>query len=123
MTTGRQATLFIADPEFRRRHLASRTPELQYLDVRIMIHACFYRYNTRHIALKILYLGWDYHGFAAQEDTEKTIETALFDALLKTKLIESRETSNYHRCGRTDKGVSAFGQVLLIYVLCVKLKL
>lgn len=122
MTTGRQATLFIADPEFR-RHLASRTPELQYLDVRIMIHACFYRYNTRHIALKILYLGWDYHGFAAQEDTEKTIETALFDALLKTKLIESRETSNYHRCGRTDKGVSAFGQVLLIYVLCVKLKL
>ena len=22
-----------------------------------------------------------------------------------------RETSNYHRCGRTDKGVSAFGQV------------
>ena len=83
----------------------------------------FYRYNTRHIALKILYLGWDYHGFAAQEDTEKTIETALFDALLKTKLIESRETSNYHRCGRTDKGVSAFGQVLLIYVLCVKLEL
>jgi tRNA U38,U39,U40 pseudouridine synthase TruA len=22
-----------------------------------------------------------------------------------------RETSNYHRCGRTDKGVSAFSQV------------
>lgn len=84
--------------------------------------AIFHRYNTRHIALKILYLGWDYQGFAAQEDTEKTIETALFEALLKTKLIESRETSNYHRCGRTDKGVSAFGQVdnislLLKYVL------
>ncbi|XP_078335395.1 uncharacterized protein LOC111134441 isoform X4 [Crassostrea virginica] len=76
----------------------------------------FKKYNTRHIALKILYLGWDYHGFAAQEDTEKTIETALFDALLKTKLIESRETSNYHRCGRTDKGVSAFGQVISIDV-------
>lgn len=73
--------------------------------------AILHRYNTRHIALKILYLGWDYQGFAAQEDTDKTIETALFEALLKTKLIESRETSNYHRCGRTDKGVSAFGQV------------
>lgn len=76
----------------------------------------FKKYNTRHIALKILYLGWDYQGFAAQEDTDKTIETALFEALLKTKLIESRETSNYHRCGRTDKGVSAFGQVISIDV-------
>ncbi|XP_061162846.1 uncharacterized protein LOC133172055 isoform X2 [Saccostrea echinata] len=76
----------------------------------------FKKYNTRHIALKILYLGWDYHGFAVQEDTEKTIETALFEALLKTKLIESRETSNYHRCGRTDKGVSAFGQVISLDV-------
>ncbi|KAJ8320174.1 hypothetical protein KUTeg_001761 [Tegillarca granosa] len=65
----------------------------------------FKKYNTRHVALKVLYLGWDYQGFAVQEDTDKTIETALFDALLKTKLIESRETSNYHRCGRTDKGV------------------
>ncbi|KAK3087246.1 hypothetical protein FSP39_003526 [Pinctada imbricata] len=74
----------------------------------------FKKYNTRHVALKILYMGWDYHGFAVQEETEKTIEAALFDALLKTKLIESRETSNYHRCGRTDKGVSAFGQVISI---------
>ncbi|OWF44026.1 tRNA pseudouridine(38/39) synthase [Mizuhopecten yessoensis] len=74
----------------------------------------FKKYNTRHVALKVLYLGWDYHGFAAQEDTEKTIETALFEALLKTRLIEDRETSSYHRCGRTDKGVSAFGQVISI---------
>ncbi|CAG2213316.1 DEG1 [Mytilus edulis] len=64
--------------------------------------------------LKISYLGWDYHGFAVQEDTDKTIELALFDALIKTKLIESREISNYHRCGRTDKGVSAFSQVISI---------
>ncbi|XP_063409480.1 uncharacterized protein LOC134692826 [Mytilus trossulus] len=74
----------------------------------------FKKYNTRHVALKISYLGWDYHGFAVQEDTDKTIELALFDALIKTKLIESREVSNYHRCGRTDKGVSAFSQVISI---------
>ena len=49
-----------------------------------------YRYNTRHVALKFLYLGWDMHGFAVQEDTEKTVEAALFDALTKTKLIENR---------------------------------
>lgn len=27
-----------------------------------------------------------------------------------------RETSNYQRCGRTDKGVSAFGQVISLEV-------
>ncbi|KAG5683735.1 hypothetical protein PVAND_013000 [Polypedilum vanderplanki] len=34
--------------------------------------------------------------------------------LKKVCLIESRETSNYNRCGRTDKGVSAFDQVISI---------
>ncbi|XP_076307098.1 tRNA pseudouridine(38/39) synthase isoform X2 [Tachypleus tridentatus] len=72
----------------------------------------FKRYKKRHVALKLLYLGWEYQGFAAQEDTNRTIETQLFNALMKTRLIESRETSNYHRCGRTDKGVSAFSQVI-----------
>ncbi|KAL8572427.1 hypothetical protein ACOMHN_000574 [Nucella lapillus] len=72
----------------------------------------FNKYNTRHVALKVAYLGWDYQGFVVQEDTERTIEAALFDALTKTRLVEARETSNYHRCGRTDKGVSAFGQVV-----------
>jgi len=57
-------------------------------------------------------------GFAVQEDTEKTIEAALFQALLKTRLIESRATSNYHRCGRTDKGVSALSQVNRTKVNC-----
>ncbi len=45
--------------------------------------------------------------------TQTTLfEARLFEALLKTKLIQDRQTSNYHRCGRTDKGVSAFSQVL-----------
>ncbi|XP_072025147.1 tRNA pseudouridine(38/39) synthase-like isoform X2 [Amphiura filiformis] len=74
----------------------------------------FTRYNKRHVALLIAYLGWDYHGFASQITTENTIEAHLFDGLIKTRLIESRETSNYSRCGRTDKGVSAFGQVIAL---------
>lgn len=74
---------------------------------------CFhsYRCHTRHVLLKLYYLGWDYQGFAAQEDSTQTIEYHLFAALQKTCLIESRETANYHRCGRTDKGVSALSQV------------
>lgn len=45
-----------------------------------------------------------------------SIEHHLFKSLIKVCLIESRETSNYHRCGRTDKGVSAFSQVISIDV-------
>lgn len=71
----------------------------------------FSAHGRRHVALKIAYLGWGYQGFASQENTNNTIEEKLFEALTKTRLIESRQTSNYHRCGRTDKGVSAFGQV------------
>lgn len=76
----------------------------------------FSKYNFRHIALKLFYLGWDYKGYVVQEDTTDTIEFHLFEALMKTKLIKDRASSNYHRCGRTDKGVSSFGQVISIDV-------
>ncbi|ODM94879.1 tRNA pseudouridine(38/39) synthase [Orchesella cincta] len=74
----------------------------------------FSRHSFRHVALKFLYLGWDYQGLACQEDTNETIEAQLFRALTVTKLIEERSKSNYNRCGRTDKGVSAFQQVISI---------
>ncbi|KAL0102149.1 hypothetical protein PUN28_018583 [Cardiocondyla obscurior] len=70
----------------------------------------------RHILLKFYYLGWDYHGFTVQEDNSDTIEHHLFAALLKSCCIESRESANYHRCGRTDKGVSSFSQVISLDV-------
>ncbi|XP_034255782.1 tRNA pseudouridine(38/39) synthase [Thrips palmi] len=76
----------------------------------------FTKHKRRHILLRILYLGWDYQGYATQEDTMNTIEHHLFAALTKACLIENRQTSNYHRCGRTDKGVSSFGQVISIDV-------
>ncbi|XP_069703341.1 tRNA pseudouridine(38/39) synthase isoform X2 [Periplaneta americana] len=66
----------------------------------------------RHVLLKFLYLGWDYQGYTVQEDTINTIEHHLFAALTKCCLVESRQTSNYARCGRTDKGVSSFCQVV-----------
>ncbi|KAK9530310.1 hypothetical protein VZT92_011819 [Zoarces viviparus] len=68
----------------------------------------------RHVALRLAYLGWSYQGFAVQENTDNTVEARLFEALLKTRLVQDRQTSNYHRCGRTDKGVSAFSQVVTI---------
>lgn len=68
------------------------------------------------IALKIAYIGWEYQGFASQDNTDKTIEHEIFAALTKTCLIEDRASCEYSRCGRTDKGVSAFGQVISLKV-------
>ncbi|XP_041035944.1 tRNA pseudouridine(38/39) synthase [Carcharodon carcharias] len=72
----------------------------------------FSLHGCRRVALRLAYLGWGYQGFASQENTGNTVEEKLFEALVKTRLVESRQTANYHRSGRTDKGVSAFGQVI-----------
>ncbi|KAI0984199.1 hypothetical protein GJ496_008815 [Pomphorhynchus laevis] len=61
-------------------------------------------YNQRHVFLRIAYLGWMHDGYVLQEDTSNTIENILFEALKRARLIDTREASNYHRCGRTDKG-------------------
>ncbi|XP_077499507.1 tRNA pseudouridine(38/39) synthase isoform X1 [Amblyomma americanum] len=72
----------------------------------------FTRFKRRHVALRLFYLGWDYDGYVLQEDTGRTVEAALFEALERTRLLEDRTQAHYHRCGRTDKGVSAFSQVI-----------
>jgi len=71
----------------------------------------FDKHPTRYIAIKYAYLGWHYHGLAYSDPTIPTVELELFKALEKVKLIKSPETCNYSRCGRTDAGVSAMGQV------------
>jgi hypothetical protein len=54
------------------------TPKLKMVNLKILQSIfnteLLFRYNVRHIALKIAYLGWDYHGFASQENVENTIE-------------------------------------------------
>eukprot|EP00048_Salpingoeca_helianthica_P000379 m.41177 g.41177 ORF g.41177 m.41177 type:complete len:424 (+) comp10458_c0_seq1:43-1314(+) len=74
------------------------------------------KHNERHVALRIAYLGAKYAGFASQETTEETIEGHLFAALTRAHLIKDRASAGYSRCGRTDKGVSAFGQVISLNV-------
>jgi tRNA pseudouridine38/39 synthase len=74
----------------------------------------FSKWNKRHVLLKFAYFGWNYQGYTVQEGIPNTIENELFEAFARTKLVANRETSNYHRCGRTDKGVSAFSQVVSI---------
>ncbi|KAI9765149.1 MAG: hypothetical protein M1840_007742 [Geoglossum simile] len=89
------------------------------------------KYSTRLIALKLAYLGQRYHGFEYARNNKTlypTIEEELWKALNKARLIFPRDTSpirpgevnwdgcEYSKCGRTDKGVSAFGQVIGIRV-------
>ncbi|CAI4221982.1 unnamed protein product [Auanema sp. JU1783] len=70
----------------------------------------------RKIAVKFLYYGWEHDGLVQQANTENTVENKLREALLKTKLIEDWSSCDLSRCGRTDKGVSAFKQVAALVV-------
>ena len=89
------------------------------------------KYSTRLIALKFAYLGQRYNGFEYTPNVQTlypTVEEALWRALVKGRLISppgsddparaqvSWEGCEYSKCGRTDKGVSAFGQVIGIRV-------
>jgi tRNA pseudouridine38/39 synthase len=68
--------------------------------------------------LEVFYDGEHYTGLAENvgQAKDNSVERALFQALVQCKLIESRETARYSRCGRTDKGVSAAGQVVALHV-------
>lgn len=82
------------------------------------------RYSTRFIALKLAYLGKNYGGFEFQASAEMpTIEEELWKALTTARLIYPRDKRvidfsccDYAKCGRTDRGVSAFGQVVSLRV-------
>jgi len=72
------------------------------------------------IALKFSYLGSNYNGLVVQRNTDKTVENELFKALKRVCLIEDEFSCAYTRCGRTDKGVSALGNVCALLVREVK---
>ncbi|KAJ6614669.1 pseudouridine synthase, partial [Mycena sp. CBHHK59/15] len=81
----------------------------------------FSSYPLRKIALKFCYSGWAYNGLAIQADATPlpTVEGVLFDALAKARLIDPDagfEGCGWERCGRTDRGVSAGGQVVSLWV-------
>jgi tRNA pseudouridine38-40 synthase len=64
-------------------------------------------------ALKFGYLGKNFSGYARQPN-QRTVEGEIIDTLKKTKIIEDERSSNFQSASRTDKGVSACGNVLAI---------
>ncbi|KAL2126728.1 hypothetical protein VTI74DRAFT_335 [Chaetomium olivicolor] len=82
------------------------------------------KYSTRLVALKLAYLGKRYGGFEYQAGVAvPSIEEELWKALVKSCLIWPEDPDKvdfapweYSKCGRTDRGVSAFGQVIGVRV-------
>ncbi len=90
------------------------------------------KYSTRLVAFKLAYLGKRYNGFEyspGHKTPLPTIEEELWKAFNRARLIFPKDGTNpvnpgevnfegceYTKCGRTDKGVSAFGQVIGIRV-------
>ena len=70
--------------------------------------------STKHFAFKFGYIGKNYEGLVIQKHTDNTIEDKIIKSLKKANLIENIESCNYSRCGRTDAGVSAVGNVFSV---------
>ncbi|GMH01009.1 hypothetical protein Nepgr_002848 [Nepenthes gracilis] len=71
----------------------------------------------RYVALRVMYFGKRFYGFASEAHMEPTVESELFKAFEKTRLlVGEKKAAKYSRCGRTDKGVSAVGQVICLYL-------
>jgi len=63
------------------------------------------------IAFKVAYIGTGYHGFQRQPNLP-TVEGELLRAFKKAGISEIPEKSDYSIAGRTDRGVSAIGNVV-----------
>lgn len=76
----------------------------------------------RKIALRFCYDGGQYSGLAAQTAQATplpTVEETLWEALCTARLVDaskSMDDAGWSRCGRTDAGVSAAGQVVAFWV-------
>lgn len=65
----------------------------------------------RKVALKVAYIGTDFHGFQRQPN-HKTVEGELISALREANLIDNLKDCGYAIAGRTDRGVHALGNVI-----------
>ncbi|KAF8556764.1 tRNA pseudouridine synthase [Imleria badia] len=80
----------------------------------------FKDHTVRKIAVKFCYSGWEYNGLAYQIDPTPlpTVEEVLFQAFAKARLVDAEaglDGCGWERCGRTDVGVSAAGQVVSLW--------
>ena len=65
----------------------------------------------KRTALKIGYIGTNFHGFQRQPDL-RTVEEELIDHLRKLNYIDDLKKSRFRIAGRTDAGVHSLGNVI-----------
>ena len=65
----------------------------------------------RRVALKIAYIGSNFHGYQRQPNY-RTVEGELLRVFKETNIIEDTWTAHYSVAGRTDKGVHSTGNVI-----------
>ena len=65
----------------------------------------------RRVALKIAYLGTDYHGFQRQPNLT-TVEGEILSALDETGVVADVNKCGFGVAGRTDRGVHSLGNVI-----------
>lgn len=63
------------------------------------------------IAVKFAYDGTNFFGYQRQKD-KKTVEGEIVRALIENNIIKSTAESRFRSAGRTDRGVSAVGNVI-----------
>ncbi len=71
------------------------------------------------IAIKFAYNGKDFYGYARQPNL-KTVEGELIKSLIKNGFIEDTEKSFFRSASRTDKNVSALGNVVTFNTIASK---
>jgi len=71
------------------------------------------------IALKFAYNGMEFQGYARQPKL-KTIEGEIIDLLIQNNIIKDVKESKFRSASRTDKGVSALGNVIAFNTLLTK---
>lgn len=69
--------------------------------------------EERRVALKFAYDGSSFFGFQRQPD-KRTVEGTLVDALRRVDAIKSSRECGYRSSSRTDRGVSAIGNIISI---------
>lgn len=74
------------------------------------------------VALKFAYDGKDFSGYARQPG-QRTIEQSLLDLLIDCEILDNAKTSCFRTASRTDRGVSALGNVCAFDIACSKEKI
>lgn len=74
------------------------------------------------VALKFAYDGKHFSGYARQPG-QRTIEQELLDLFIKRKILGDAKTSCFRTASRTDRGVSALGNVCAFDTACSKEKI